>query len=167
MNLAAAFCFRVNQPGRIVFSAASSLVAGAVEVPQHPLGRVLLGLRLAGAGLARENVRHPQVGELHRGLRARMAWHFGASVLEDRSFLGRRLKVKPKGQPCVFPQQLKAFGVSAQVGSGVVRGGPGPGFHQVLRGLRGGPGWFEASAARAAGWSGAGWFEIRFHQGVV
>ena len=48
-----------------------------------------------------------------------------------------------------FPPTAESFGVSAQIGSGVVRGGPEvrfhegstrvpPGFHEVLRGLRGG-----------------------------
>ena len=65
----------------------------------------------------------------------------------------------------LFSPTAESFGVSAQKGSGVVRGDPElrfhqgsprippgfhqgstrvpPGFHQVLRGLRGGPGWFE------------------------
>ena len=48
-----------------------------------------------------------------------------------------------------FSPTAESFGVSAQIGSGVVRGGPEvrfhegstrvpPGFHEVLRGLRGG-----------------------------
>ena len=48
-----------------------------------------------------------------------------------------------------LPPTAESFGVSAQIGSGVVRGGPEvrfhqrstrvpPGFHEVLRGLRGG-----------------------------
>ena len=50
---------------------------------------------------------------------------------------------------CFFPPTAESFGVSAQIGSGVVRGGPEvrfhegstrdpPWFHEVLRGLRGG-----------------------------
>ena len=48
-----------------------------------------------------------------------------------------------------YSPTAESFGVSAQIGSGVVRGGPEvrfhqgstrvpPGFHEVLRGLRGG-----------------------------
>ena len=48
----------------------------------------------------------------------------------------------------VFPPTAESFGVSAQIGSGVVRGGPEVrfhegstrvtrGFHEVVRGLRG------------------------------
>ena len=76
----------------------------------------------------------------------------------------------------VFSPTAESFGVSAQIGSGVVRGGPEvrfhegstrvpPEFHQVLRGLRGGLGWFEVrfhkgsikvppGSARPAGWCG-------------
>ena len=42
---------------------------------------------------------------------------------------------------CVFPPTAESFGVSAQIGSGVVRGGAEvprgfhQGFHEVLRGL--------------------------------
>ena len=51
----------------------------------------------------------------------------------------------------VFSSTAESFGVSAQIGSGVVRGGPEVRFHQgstsvpprFHQGLRGGPGWFE------------------------
>ena len=87
---------------------------------------------------------------------------------------------------CSFSPTAESFGVSAQIGSGVVRGDPElrfhqgstiippsarfpPGFHQVLQGLRGGLGWFEvrfheAISSRAAGWSG---LSKRFHKGFT
>ena len=63
---------------------------------------------------------------------------------------------------CVFSPTAESFGVSAQIGSGVVRGDPDlrfhpgstrvppsarfpPGFHHILQGLRGGPGFHEGS----------------------
>ena len=73
--------------------------------------------------------------------------------------------LRPWAETPIVPPTAESFGVSAQIGSGVVQGGPEerfhegstrvprgfhegstrvPGFHQVLRGLRGGPGWFEA-----------------------
>ena len=62
----------------------------------------------------------------------------------------------------VFSPTAESFGVSAQIGSGVVRGDREvrfhegstrvpPEFHLVLRGLRGGPGLFE----------------VRFHEGSL
>ena len=87
----------------------------------------------------------------------------------------------------MFPVcRAESFGVSAQIGSGVVRGGPQlrfhegstrvpPEFHQVLRVVRGGlgstralrgqrvvRGWFEVKFQVLQG--GPGWFEVRFHQ---
>ena len=53
------------------------------------------------------------------------------------------------GEECALFAAAESFGVSAQIGPGVVQGGPQvrfhegssrvpPGFHEVLRGLRGG-----------------------------
>ena len=73
-----------------------------------------------------------------------------------------------------YSPTAESFGVSAQIGSGVVRGSPEvrfhdgstrvpPEFHQVLRGLRGGPGWFEVRFHQVLR-GGPGWFDVRFHE---
>ena len=67
-----------------------------------------------------------------------------------------------------FSPTAESFGVSAQTEVRFHEGSrrvPSPEFHQVLPGLRGGPGWFEVrfhegstrvppGSARAVGWSG-------------
>ena len=66
-----------------------------------------------------------------------------------------------------YSSTAESFGVSAQIGSGVVRGGPEVRFHEGS--TRVPPGFHQGStrvapgSARAAG--GPGWFEVRFHEG--
>ena len=72
-----------------------------------------------------------------------------------------------------FSPTAESFGVSAQIGSGVVRGDREVRFHEGSTRV-------PAGSARAAGWSfevrfhegslrglrgGPGWFEVRFHEG--
>ena len=85
-----------------------------------------------------------------------------------------------------FSPTAESFGVSAQIGSGVVRGGPEvrfykgstrvpPDFHLVLRGLRGGPGhhgltkFYEGCGVVRGGLRQGSTrvppgFEVRFHE---
>ena len=52
----------------------------------------------------------------------------------------------------VFSPTAESFGVSAQIGSGVVWGGPEVGFHRVPPGFHQGSTRVPRGFARAAGW---------------
>ena len=75
----------------------------------------------------------------------------------------------------LFSPTAESFGVSAQIGSGVVRGGPEVRFHEGSTRVPpgGGPGWFGVRRGFHEGSTsvplrglrdGPGWIEVRFHE---
>ena len=91
-----------------------------------------------------------------------MDWHQNWSGSASRDSWGHvpipkgvRLLSTPQGK-FFFPPTAESFGVSAQIGSGVVRGGPEARFHRVPprfhQGSTRAPSGFCEGSARAAGW---------------